>query len=302
MVRASFGAFAVAVCGCAGGGPPTALPVAASAYAGAGRYEHAHYALSRTMASAVSPQVIYVPYEGGPVIVSPKFYLAFWAYKKYGDPDKVERLLVDYTKNMGGSGHNNIETQYYEGYSGSRVYITNPAAQYGGTWSDGSPIPKKPTDTQIAAEAVKAVKHFGYDPNGVYVVATAHNHSEEGFGPNWCSYHSLTKYKAQPVVYANIPYEPDAGSECGASIIKPPSDESAKDEGVTILAGHEYGESITDPQPYTDSAWIGPAGEIADPCAWHNIANDPFGTKTYTAQPMVSDASASCVQSYPPSS
>lgn len=287
----ALGVFAIP--GCTGGSPP-AVSVAPLSVSGP------HYALSRA-ASAISPLVTYVPYDGGPVIVAPKFYLTFWGYKKSGDPDKVKPLLIDYTKNMGGSPHNNIEVQYYQGAnSGSRAYITNAANQFGGSWNDDSAIPKRPTDPQVAAEAVRAVKHFGYDAGGVYVIATAHKHSESGFGPHFCSYHNLTTDGSETVVYDNIPYMPDAGKQCGAKIIKPPSDESAVDEGVTILAGHEYGEVITDPFFLNDAAWIGPDGEIGDACAWHNIANETFGTKTYTAQPMVSDATESCVQTYSP--
>jgi hypothetical protein len=35
----------------------------------------------------------------------------------------------------------------------------------------------------------------------------------------------------------------------------PPKDESAADEGVTIIAGGEYGASVTDPNPGT--GWTG---------------------------------------------
>lgn len=298
FVRGSLGVLSAwALAGCMGGATPPSD--AAMPFDGMTPYRP-HYALSRS-ASRVSPFITYVPYAGGPVILAPKFYLTFWGYKKAGDPDKVEPLLIAYTKNMGGSPHNNIEVQYYEGTSGTKTYIANPASQFGGSWDDNSAIPSKPTDPQVAAEAVKAVKHFGYDPNGVYVVATAHKHSESGFGPHWCAYHSLTSYSSMPVPYDNIPYVPDATKQCGANIIKPPSGETGTDEGVTIMAGHEYGEVITDPHPYTNSAWIGPAGEIGDVCAWHNIANETFASESYTAQPMVSDASESCVQSYSPS-
>jgi hypothetical protein len=99
------------------------------------------------------------------------------------------------------------------------------------------------------------------------------------------------------VSYSNLPYMPDAGQNCGSGIISAPSDESATDEGVTIVEGHEYGESVTDPQP--GSGWYnGQAGEIGDACAWINIQNDPFRKKSFTAQPMYSNASESCVHSY----
>ncbi len=38
--------------------------------------------------------------------------------------------------------------------------------------------------------------------------------------------------------------------------------------------------------------------EIGDICAWQNIQNDPFGSKSYTMQPMFSNATQSCVHSY----
>jgi hypothetical protein len=303
VALAAFGVLAVA--GCAGGSSSvpayTAAGSAYSMHAPSVLRHGPHYSPSLT-APHVSPLITYVPYDGGPVILTPKFYLTFWGYKKAGDPDKVEPLLIAYTKSMGGTPHNNIEVQYYQGASsGSRTYIANPANQFGGSWDDNAAIPKRPTDPQVAAEALRAVKHFGYDPDGVYVVATAHDHSESGFGPHWCSYHNLTSYNSKSLVYDNLPYMPDAGKVCGAKIIKPPAGESAVDEGVTILAGHEYGEAITDPHSLNDAAWIGPAGEIGVVCAWHGIANIAFGSKTYTAQPMVSDATESCVLTYYPS-
>ncbi|HVN68705.1 MAG TPA: hypothetical protein VMU38_03500 [Candidatus Binatia bacterium] len=257
-----------------------------------------HYAPTLSDAAAIRPDLAYVPYQGGPVIVDPKIYLIFWDYKKYGDPDKLQPLLESYTKKMGGSPHSNILTQYYQLSGSMKSFITNQTDQLGGSWNDESPSPKKPTDAQIAAEALKGAKHFGFDPNGIYVVATAHDRSEAGFGTHWCGYHSETPYaKKVDLPYTNLPYMPDAGKQCGANIITPPSDESGEAEGMTIMAGHEYGEAITDPFPF--SSWSGVNGEIADYCAWHNMANDPFGNKSYTMQPMVSDATEACVQSYP---
>jgi len=90
---------------------------------------------------------------------------------------------------------------------------------------------------------------------------------------------------------------PDAGTNCGENIISPPSDEGATVEGATIMAGHEYAEMYTDLAPF--SGWNGQVGEIADVCAWHNMANDPFGKKSYTSQPLLSNASGQCEHSYP---
>lgn len=264
-------------------------------YAGGAIFHQPHYAAPR--GRAPMGRYFHEPYLGGSVIIAPKYYFVFWGYKKYGDAHNVEPLLETYAKSMGGSGHSNIETQYYEQTGSTKTYITNAKHQYGGAWDDNSAVPKVPTDAQVATEALSGIKHFGFDPNGVYIVATPHNHSEADFPVHWCSYHSVTYFKKKQVPYIYMPYIPDGGAGCGANDVKPPKDESGVDEGVTIMAGHEFGETITDPIPGT--AWYGPQGEIADVCAWHDIANDKFGRKTYTMQPMGSNADDACVQTYP---
>jgi hypothetical protein len=257
-------------------------------------YHTPHYMGTRQNASRSHPPQTPAVYGGGPVLTTPKMYLILWGFKSAGDPNKLKKLLKSYSQNLGGSSYNNIYTQY----TGPDGNIQNPSSQFGGLWEDNkNTIPSSPTDGQVAAESVRGVAHFGYDANASYVVVTAHNHSTSGFGTEFCAYHSATTSGGNLVSYTNLPYIPDAGANCGASIITAPSDETAADEGVTIVEGHEYGESITDPNPptgwYNDS-W----GEIGDVCAWTNIQNDPYGSKSYTAQPMFSNASLSCVHSY----
>jgi hypothetical protein len=260
-------------------------------------YHSPHYMATARNAAHTKPPAILLNYANGPVLVSPKMYVIFWGYKTYSDPDKVKPLLVKYGKVAGGSALNNIYTQYYEVSNGSTVYITNPKKQFGGAWEDdGNAVPTHPTDAQVAAEALAGVAHFGYDPNGSYVVATPHGRSSNGFGSSFCAYHSAASYNGKLVSYTNLPYMPDA-NDCGSNWITPPSDESGIDEGVTIVEGHEYAESITDPNPPT--GWYnGQYGEIGDICAWQNVQNDPFRKKSYSSQPMYSNASQSCVHSY----
>jgi hypothetical protein len=257
---------------------------------------HYMHTLQWAQAHRVKQQIL-LTYGNGPVLVSPKVYLILWGYGTYGDSDKVGPLLKQYGRAMGGSTHNNIYTQYYEIVSGKTTKIRNPARQFGGVWADNTdPVPGAPSDAQVAAEALLGVAHFGYNANGSYVVATPTGHNTPGFATSFCAYHGATSYQGKLVSYTNLGYMPDALSNCGANIITPPSDESGIDEGVTIVEGHEYGESVTDPQPF--SGWNSSQGEIGDLCAWINIANDPFGTKSYTSQPMFSNKTQSCVQSF----
>lgn len=261
-------------------------------------YHVPHYMGTRHKNGGRMKPAITLTYRNGPVLVTPTSYVVLWGYTKYGDPNSVAPLLENYLSRMGGSGHNNIYTQYYEVSNGSKIYITNPSSQYAGVWDDETDaVPLHPTDAQVAAEAVRAVSHFGYNANASYIVATPHGRSTSGFRTQWCAYHSATTSSGKLVSYTNLPYMPDAGASCGANIISPPSGETGADEGVTIVGGHEYGESVTDPNPPT--GWYNNSyGEIGDICAWTNIQNDPFGSSYYTSQPMFSNATQSCVHSY----
>ncbi len=301
---------ALAAAGCASNsgvaptsGSPMSLQQQAAAsggwiHDGGVTYAVPHYMTTRDASRpAVKPNIV-LAYGNGPVLTKPKMFLIFWGYKANGDADKVKKLLVAYGKTIGGSGYNNIYTQYYQIVGGVKTSIQDENDQYGGAWADNTTaVPARPTDAQVAAEALVGVQHFGYHANASYVVATPHGHSTSGFGSSFCAYHSATQYNSQLVSYTNLPYMPDAGHSCGSSIITAPSDEAAVDEGVTIVEGHEYGESVTDPNP--PSGWYNnQQGEIGDICAWQNIQNDPFRTNSWTAQPMFSNATQTCVHSY----
>ena len=202
---------------------------------------------------------------------------------------------------MGGSSHNNILTAYYQTIGSVTTYVANPTSQLGGVWMDNNPVPRYPSDALVAEQALESITQFGYDRNGSYVVATPHGRSTQGFG-QFCAYHGTAYFSTytssdSPVSYTNFPYTPDVGRDCGANFIKPPRGERGIDEGVTILAGHEEAESVTDPIPWT--GWADQnQNEIGDDCQWLNIANDRFGNYSFTMQPLFSIATGTCIQSY----
>lgn len=283
---------AMAISGCATANvtaPTTGSVTAASVVNGSAQ----RYVPTRSAAQLVTP-LTELEYGGGPVLVRPKLYLDFWGYKTYGDPDRVAPLLTKYVGAMGGSGHNNIYTQYYEERNDKKTDIANPRMQLGSVWYDETnKVPKSPTDAQIAAEALAAHNHFGATFEDLFVVATPQGRSTAGFGTEWCAYHDAHKFNGH-VYYVNLPYMPDAGSNCGANFISPPQDESGTDEGVTIIGGYMEGDSVIDPDPNT-GWWDGGNG---DDCAWVDVENDQFGKNSYTMQPMWSNAAGGCVQTY----
>ncbi len=284
----------IASAGCAANTPVAPLTTSPSAATSLhARTYRPHYMPTRWAVRPAVQPAMGLTYGGGRLLYKPKMYLTFWGYKGAGDPNRVAALLGAYAKAVGGSKLDNVVTQY----AGTSGNIANPRAQLGGTWTDPAKIPPHPTDAQVAAEAIRAVAHFGYDANGAYFIATGHDHSTTGFGSQFCSYHSSTTTSGNPVAYVNFPYIPDGGSPCGADVIAPPNDETGANEGVTIIAGHEYAEAVTDPDPF--GGWNSPQGEIGDRCAWTDIENDPFKKNSYSAQPEYSNATESCVHTYP---
>lgn len=262
-----------------------------------------HYMWTREKSQALrkkhSDALPLLNYYRGAVQTSPSVVLILWDFKKYGDPDKVGALLTSYFGNMGGSAHNNIYTQYYQTVGGTTTYIGNPSNQLLAVVKYKHKAPPAPSDSQMAQVAVTVANqlNLGTGINTSYVVVAPYHHDPAGFlSQGWCAYHSAARAQGGEISWTNLPYMPDGGVSCGANATRPPSDESAADEGVTVVGGHEQGESVTDPIP--TSGWSGADGEIGDECAWTNIQNDPFGSYSYTMQPMMSNASDSCVHSY----
>jgi hypothetical protein len=202
----------------------------------------------------------------------------------------VKADLESFLRAVGGSSWENTLTQYY----GPTGNIANPAHQLMGVWNDDRKIPRHPTDAQIAAEAAASVKVFGYNPNAVYIVATARNHDPAGFGVNYCGYHSETTTNAGTIAYFPIGYMPDAGANCGAGVIAASPNQPSADEGVSIIAGTEYADTITEPLPPT--AWNDGGSEVADLCGpFTQIQNVQFGLKAFALGPLWGNTQNSCV-------
>jgi serine protease len=99
-----------------------------------------------------------------------------------------------------------------------------------------------------------------------------------------------------------VPYITDAGASCGANF-----NGLGPDAGITIVAGHEMGETITDQFPST--GWLDSGGaENGDKCAWISSgqgasADISLSTGTFPVQSLWSNAfnsgSGGCVLTYP---
>jgi serine protease len=209
----------------------------------------------------------------------------------------------------------NSVTQYCQGVAKGTITCGssgqaagNPAGILAGVWRDNAGnAPSRPSQSALAAEAVKAAAHFGNTTAGSnasiqYVVATSHGNNMRGFGTQWCAWHSSTTSSYGNIAYTNLPYMTDAGANCGANF----NGLGAK-AGITIVAGHEAGETMTDQFP--SSGWLDSGGaENGDKCAWVASGqgasqNVTFSTGVFAVQSLWSNAfnsgSGGCVVSYP---
>ena len=258
-------------------------------------------------------------YHGGTggigVETAPKVYLVLWGSQWSNDPSGEGAILQSFLNGVGSSSWLNSVTQYCQGVASGTVFCGtsgthagNPKGIFAGGWSDNAAAaPTHPTQSQLAAEAVKAAPHFGNttassNASAQYVIATATGNSSSGFGTQYCAYHSSTSSSYGNVAYTNLPYITDAGASCGANF----NGLGAK-AGITIVEGHELGETITDQFP--SSGWLdGNGAENGDKCAWISSgqgasADIALSTGTFPVQSLWSNAfnsnSGGCVLSYP---
>jgi len=245
------------------------------------------------------------------VETAPKVYLVFWGSQWTGnDPSGESSILQNFLNNVGGSSWLNSVTQYCQGVpSGtytcglSGQHPVNSSGILAGYWYDNaSAAPSKPSQSQLAAEAVRAASNAGNksalaNASVQYVVATATGNNASGFGHRYCAWHSSTSSSYGDVAYTNLPYITDAGASCGANF-----NGLGPTAGITIVAGHELAETITDQFP--NGGWLDSGGaENGDKCAWISsgqgaAADIALSTGTFAVQSLWSNASSDCVLSY----
>ncbi|MEY9965187.1 hypothetical protein ABIA33_003229 [Streptacidiphilus sp. MAP12-16] len=226
-------------------------------------------------------------YGGGNVVTSPKIFIVYWG-NQWGtgstvtnDPTGEAALQLSFFQHAYGSGDSftNSQTQYCQGVAvgttqcnGAGTPVGHPASNpVGGTWLDSSvKVATRPTDASIAAEAVKAAAHFGVSGDNVEVIVDVpHGSVPNGFKTQYCAWHDhTTTGTGADLPYTNFPYVTDAGAGCGAGFVATGSSGvNSATEGVTIVGGHEYAETLTDPAP--SSGWVDSTGaETGDKCAW----------------------------------
>ncbi|MDH6121169.1 hypothetical protein [Kitasatospora sp. GAS204B] len=238
-----------------------------------------------TRAAHPAPAASNLIYNGGPVQHQVTVYLVFWGNQWDSDGNGVQQYETNLFSGLGTSQDTwSTVTSQYTDNSGAGPSFNG--AVLGGTWVDDSgAAPAAAQQADIAAEANVGAQHFGASgPDVQIVVMSPSGTSPDGF-PNsgFCAWHDYNG----SVSYTNMPYVLDAGSGCGASSV------SSQLDGFSIVEGHEYAESMTDPQP--SSGWVASDGEEnGDLCAWQNLAAVSLPTGSFAMQPTWSNAAGGC--------
>ncbi len=234
--------------------------------------------------TAAALAAAHLSYGGGPIVTNPKIYIVYWG-SQWGtssitnDPSHEASLQLSFFQHMFGTGDtwSTSTTQYCQGVAvgttncgSSGTHVGHPSSNpVVATWLDsGVTSPSAPSTSQITAEAVRAANHFGVTGTNVQIIVdAAHNVRPQGFGTQYCAWHSSTTVNGQTLPFTNMPYVTDVGSSCGANFVAVGSSGvNGATEGVTIVGGHEYAETVTDPRP--SSGWLASGSENGDLCAW----------------------------------
>jgi serine protease len=192
----------------------------------------------------------------------------------------------------GGETWSGVVTQYCQGIATGATTCTPGSTHVGssnhgvlaGVWEDtATASPAAATAAQLAAEAEAAAVHFNNttaasNRSTQYVIVSPTGTHPDGFGTSsgsFCAWHDYTGDPslgtvAQPagtLAFTNMPYLPDVGTSCGQDFVNPGA--AGLLDGVTIVGGHEYAETLTD--QYPAGGWTSGQGEEAgDLCAWLN--------------------------------
>jgi hypothetical protein len=223
-------------------------------------------------------------YHGGPVLGTANVYVDFWGWS--GDPDGEQAYLTNFLNRV-------AHTPWLQTVE---QYGSTDAPVYAGVWDDPSPAPQDPTGQQFADEVLAAATTFGLNTNAgsilndIIYIALPNGSSINGTASDACSYHTYAILNGSTdVPYVAFPYLPtfDANS-CGQGNVT-----SSEDDGISIVAGHELAESLTDPLL---NAWYQKnlSGEVADKCAWYNLASADMVGAMYPVQPLWSNSAGLC--------
>jgi serine protease len=213
-----------------------------------------------------------------------------------GDPSGQAPYQQELYKGLGTGGElwSGVMTQYCDGVAvgaqscpaSNTQHVAYPTGggALAGVWVDESTAsPNQATGHQLGVEAVNAAAHFGNttaasNRDAQYIIVSPHNTHPDGYNTpsgQFCAWHDYNGDStlsggavSSPygdIAFTNSPYITDMGASCGQNFVNGGS--AGTLDGVSIVNGHEYAETVTDQNPaggWTDSS----GAENGDKCAW----------------------------------
>jgi serine protease len=210
-----------------------------------------------------------------------------------GDPSGQAPYQQELYKGLGTGGElwSGVMTQYCDGVAvnaqtcpaSNTQHVAYPSGGVlAGVWVDESTAsPNQATGHQLGVEAVNAAAHFGNttaasNRDAQYIIVSPTGTHPDGYNTpsgQFCAWHDwngdttlsggAVTSPYGDIAFTNSPYITDMGASCGQDFVN----SNGTLDGVSIVNGHEYAETVTDQNPpggWTDSS----GAENGDKCAW----------------------------------
>jgi hypothetical protein len=271
--------------------------------------------------------VVHAPGGGSLTQLETQVSLVFWgSYWASGAGKRARAHVVAMFQGIGTSSWARTITQYCEWFQSASGWIGQPpfmvsnpkapADEVYRVYTDSKQPPATPKDDAIITELRK---HDGDNflggphiyPIGLPMPAIVLPPGHEAYTDrhdSFCSYHDWMTYTAGGIKYIQPYMVIDYGALTGAGSIlgcRTAVDSLSALGALTVVAGHEWAETLTDPY---DEGWYGKStdAEVADVCMPDNLAlfvarnNKPvelrLATGRFLMQQLWSNAKKACVK------
>jgi hypothetical protein len=215
-----------------------------------------------------------INYNGGPVLKGnpvPIYLIWYGNWNGSGSNTMATVGIVEqWLKTVGGTPYELINTTYGDS-TGNVSGNLNLGGAIFDTGSQGTRLNNNRLSNIVNRSFSNGLPK---DPNGVYVVITASNVSEQGFCSQFCGFHTSQTLGGSDIKWAFVGNTDRCSSSCSIQATGPNSTATGLGgpDGIINVMTHETEEAITDPDL---NAWFDSNGnEDADKC------NFNFGATT----------------------
>jgi len=215
-----------------------------------------------------------INYNGGPVLKGnpvPIYVIWYGNWNGTGSNTQATVSLIDtFLNSLGNSAIELVNTTYGD-TTGNVSGNLNLGGQIFDTGSQGTRL----TNNKLSAIVSRSLSNgLPTDANGVYLVLTSSNVSEQGFCTQFCGFHTRQTLNGVDIKWAFVGNTDRCPANCSIQATGPNSPAAGVGgaDGMSNVITHETEEAISDPDL---NAWFDANGqENADKC------NFTFGTTT----------------------